>query len=78
MLQLQAIKYTILHTIASGQAYLKKAFNLCGDVKTADDLADLKGWLTGAWGNIVMVEYPYPADFLQHLPAWPVKVCATI
>ena len=62
----------------AGKAYLRDAFNLCSDVKTEGDLGSLKGWLTGAWGNIVMVEYPYPANFLQNLPAWPVKVRITL
>lgn len=37
------------------------------------NLTSLKQWLTGAWSNIAMVEYPYPANFLQNLPAWPIK-----
>lgn len=44
---------------------------------TTKDMNALKGWLTGAWSNIAMVEYPYPANFLQNLPAWPIKVNQT-
>mgnify|MGYP001793235354 CR=1 FL=1 len=42
------------------------------------DLTNLKNWLTGAWGNVAMVEYPYPANFLMNLPAWPIKVTESL
>lgn len=68
----------VIALVAAGQAYLKQTFNLCKDIKTASDLSALKGWIKGAWGNVVMVEYPYPANFIQNLPAWPVKVIAAV
>lgn len=59
----------------AGQDYLKATFNLCKDVNKDSDVTSLKSWLAGAWGNVAMVEYPYPANFIQNLPAWPIKVC---
>ncbi|XP_067928307.1 lysosomal Pro-X carboxypeptidase-like [Watersipora subatra] len=64
---------------SSAQTFLKETFNLCSDVSSSEALASFKSWIAGAWSNIAMVEYPYPADFLQHLPAWPVKtVCSKL
>lgn len=64
---------------AAGKSYIKQTMNVCGVMETTDDLQALKSWITGAWGNIAMVEYPYPANFLQNLPAWPIKgVCANL
>lgn len=64
----------MLNVVAAGKSYIKQTMNVCGVMETTDDLQALKSWITGAWGNIAMVEYPYPANFLQNLPAWPIKV----
>mgnify|MGYP001793564122 CR=1 FL=1 len=60
--------------LAAGQNYIKQQFNICGSMTAPSDLQNLKNWITGAWSNIAMVEYPYPANFIQNLPAWPIKV----
>jgi hypothetical protein len=39
-----------------------------------DDIATLKNWLEQMYGFLGMANYPYPANFLQDLPANPVKV----
>ena len=31
-------------------------------------------WLNEVWVDLGMVNYPYPASFLEPLPGWPVKV----
>ena len=42
---------------------------------TKKDVSAFKDWLNNAWTNLGMVNYPYPASFLEPLPGWPVKVC---
>lgn len=59
---------------ASGLAKLSEIFNLCSPLKDQSDYEDLIGEINDAWGSVAMVNYPYPTEFLQPLPAWPVKV----
>jgi lysosomal Pro-X carboxypeptidase len=54
-----------------GLTQLTQIFKLCSPLKNVDDLKD---WLIDVYGTIVMVDYPYPANFLAPLPAWPVRV----
>ncbi len=42
-----------------------------------EDINNLKDWLTNVWTNLAMVNYPYSANFLAPLPAYPVKVSLT-
>lgn len=56
---------------SDGLDQLTKIFHLCAPLKNGSDLKD---WLNNIYGNIAMANYPYPANFLSNLPAWPVKV----
>jgi lysosomal Pro-X carboxypeptidase len=58
---------------ATGQGLqvLAEVFHLC---KPLTDVDDLKNWLIDLYGNAAMSNYPYEANFLSHLPAWPVRV----
>ncbi len=58
----------------SGRAMLTKHLRLCNPLKNSSEGAVVKGWISEAWGNIAMVDYPYPASFLEPLPGWPIKV----
>lgn len=58
---------------AEGLQWLSKEFGLCSPLKE-EDVNDFKAWLQETWVNLAMVDYPYEANFLQHLPPWPIKV----
>ncbi|XP_062983931.1 lysosomal Pro-X carboxypeptidase [Elgaria multicarinata webbii] len=62
-----------LSSSAKGLRWLSCAFHLCSPLKTLADAAALKAWLSETWVNFAMVDYPYKADFLEPLPAWPVQ-----
>ena len=65
-----------LASTASGRERLTTIFKLCSPLKSADEL---KNWLIDLYGNIAMVDYPYPTSFLADLPAFPVRVfCANV
>ncbi|XP_068120862.1 lysosomal Pro-X carboxypeptidase [Hyperolius riggenbachi] len=59
-----------------GIKWLSLAFHLCSPLKGKEDVTAMKSWLIETWVNLAMVDYPYPASFLEPLPAWPIKeVC---
>ncbi|XP_076950931.1 uncharacterized protein LOC143624066 [Bidens hawaiensis] len=67
---------TSLSRKVNGLHHLAKTFHLCGELKSSNDLIN---WLDSAYSNLAMVDYPYPADFLMPLPAYPIKeVCKVI
>jgi len=61
---------------ANDKAWLTSQWKLCQPLKTSDDVQKLKEYLTDLWTNLAMANYPYPANFLAPLPAYPVaQVC---
>ncbi|XP_067307027.1 lysosomal Pro-X carboxypeptidase isoform X2 [Pseudorasbora parva] len=60
-----------------GLQWLSQEFRLCGPLKSQEEVFGFKSWLQETWVNLAMVDYPYEANFLQPLPAWPVKVVCT-
>lgn len=59
-----------------GLQNLSKKFRMCRDLKSTDEVQD---WLSSAYCNLAMVDYPYPASFLMPLPGYPIKeVCKVI
>jgi lysosomal Pro-X carboxypeptidase len=60
----------------TGLERLTSLFKLCTPLKSIDEL---KNWLVDMYGNIAMVDYPYPTSFLAELPAYPARVfCANV
>lgn len=57
-----------------GLQWLTEAFHLCSPLKSKEDALFFKSWLSETWVNLAMVDYPYEANFLQPLPAWPIQV----
>ncbi|XP_051004912.1 lysosomal Pro-X carboxypeptidase isoform X1 [Acomys russatus] len=62
-----------LSSTSSGLQWLTNTLRLCRPL-TSEDVPTLKGWITETWVNLAMVNYPYATNFLQPLPAWPIKV----
>ena len=59
-----------------GLDLLSQIFKLCNPLESVEVLKD---WLNDLYGSAAMANYPYPANFLSPLPAWPVKVmCSEI
>lgn len=58
----------------SGRKKLTSIFKLCSPIKTKENVTQLEYWLSETWVNLAMVDYPYPASFLEPLPGWPIKV----
>ncbi|KAB0801242.1 hypothetical protein PPYR_05596 [Photinus pyralis] len=57
---------------AEGRQWLTKTWKLCDTLKD-NDVEVLFNWLQDVYGNLAMVNYPYPTSFLSTLPANPVK-----
>ncbi|KAG0721999.1 Lysosomal Pro-X carboxypeptidase [Chionoecetes opilio] len=57
-----------------GMAWLSKTWNLCKPLKDKGEVEAMKGYLMDTWTNLAMVDYPYPANFLAPLPAYPIEV----
>ncbi|XP_005357661.1 lysosomal Pro-X carboxypeptidase [Microtus ochrogaster] len=62
-----------LSSTGGGLQWLTKALHLCSPL-ASEDISYLKEWISETWLNLAMVDYPYEANFLQPLPAWPIKV----
>lgn len=56
-----------------GRKWFSDEWKLCKPLNTAEDIDALFDWLQEIYGNLAMVNYPYPTDFLAALPAFPVK-----
>ena len=61
---------------SAGLERLTALFKLCTPLKS---VSELKNWLNDMYGNIAMVDYPYPTSFLADLPAFPARVfCSNV
>lgn len=58
---------------------LKETFITCDDITTSAQAYKIIEWADNALGYMAMTDYPYETNFLQPMPAWPVKVsCSKI
>nr|XP_012591565.1 lysosomal Pro-X carboxypeptidase isoform X1 [Microcebus murinus]XP_012591566.1 lysosomal Pro-X carboxypeptidase isoform X1 [Microcebus murinus]XP_012591567.1 lysosomal Pro-X carboxypeptidase isoform X1 [Microcebus murinus]XP_012591568.1 lysosomal Pro-X carboxypeptidase isoform X1 [Microcebus murinus]XP_012591569.1 lysosomal Pro-X carboxypeptidase isoform X1 [Microcebus murinus]XP_012591570.1 lysosomal Pro-X carboxypeptidase isoform X1 [Microcebus murinus]XP_020142226.1 lysosomal Pro-X carb len=62
-----------LSNTGRGLRWLTEALHLCNPLDS-QDIQHLKDWIAETWVNLAMVDYPYASNFLQPLPAWPIKV----
>eukprot|EP01120_Amphizonella_sp_Union-15-10_P008998 TRINITY_DN3325_c0_g2_i1.p1 TRINITY_DN3325_c0_g2~~TRINITY_DN3325_c0_g2_i1.p1 ORF type:complete len:481 (+),score=63.13 TRINITY_DN3325_c0_g2_i1:20-1462(+) len=57
-----------------GYLALTEIFSVCEPITTPAQANHLLLWIYNSFASIGMVDYPYPADFLAPLPAWPIRV----
>lgn len=53
-------------------AELDSIFHTCTEIGSADDIENLYEHLSNGYLYMAMTDYPYPANFLEPMPAWPV------
>ncbi|XP_057830212.2 uncharacterized protein LOC131041215 isoform X2 [Cryptomeria japonica] len=59
----------------SGRRSINESFKLCKD----SDVDGVEGWLSGTYFEAAEADYPTPANFIQNLPAYPIKqMCKAI
>lgn len=56
---------------------IKTIFNLCNTPTKSSEITDLIGYLSDSLGTMAMVNYPYPTNFVNSLPAWPQTYACT-
>ena len=54
-------------------ADLQTIFGLCAAPASSAEIESLSGTLESSLGTMAMVDYPYPTNFVEPLPAWPVN-----
>jgi lysosomal Pro-X carboxypeptidase len=55
---------------------IQSIFNTCTEVESAKNVTDLYIHLSNGYQYMTMTDYPYEANFLEPMPAFPVKVAA--
>lgn len=57
-----------------GPEWLSETFKLCTPITNSTGVDILKEYLNELYTNLAMMNYPYPTDFIGHLPGFPVNV----
>lgn len=76
-LKLIIIGYCLLVS-DEGRTWLSKTFKTCTKLQSEKDVRKLKDWLYEVYVNFAMTNYPYSTNFLEPLPAHPVKVISAL
>ncbi|XP_076749843.1 lysosomal Pro-X carboxypeptidase [Xylocopa sonorina] len=67
---------TNMTSTGNGRKWLSDNWKLCEPLKNSSDVKLLKSYLKDIYTNVAEVNYPYKANFLAPLPAYPVNaVC---
>lgn len=53
---------------------MSSIFNTCTPISSQSDLDYLYMHLSNGYQYMAMTDYPYPANFLEPMPAWPVQM----
>ncbi|KOC67366.1 Lysosomal Pro-X carboxypeptidase [Habropoda laboriosa] len=73
---LNSSNYYSAFMIDKGKEWLSDDWKLCQPLKNANDVKQFKSYLKDIYTNLAVVNYPYKANFLAPLPAYPVNaVC---
>ena len=54
-------------------AEMSQILNTCTAIESQDDLYNLYSHYSAAYQFMAMTDYPYPAAFLEPMPAWPIN-----
>ncbi|CAH1110555.1 unnamed protein product [Psylliodes chrysocephalus] len=57
-----------------GMDYISSTWKLCSKLKTAEDVQILIDWLSNIFIELSMANYPYPSEYYNPVPAFPVMV----
>lgn len=66
--------FSIIFFTDDGKVWLSATWKLCEPLKTSENISTFKDYLNDVYGNLAMINYPYPTDFLAPVPGHPVKV----
>jgi len=64
----------MLRDQSDSYADVAKIFDLCAVPSGFAEMDSLINTLNSSLGTMAMVDYPYPTNFVEPLPAWPVTV----
>jgi lysosomal Pro-X carboxypeptidase len=57
----------------AGRKFLNDKFKFCSKMNSTADMDKFFDYMNDVYGNLAMANYPYPANFLAPLPAYPVR-----
>lgn len=52
---------------------MNEKFKFCANINSTEDMNMFLDYLEDVYGNLAMANYPFPANFLAPLPAYPVR-----